>query len=449
MLGACGLGLSELIHGQALARAAAANGSPSADSTFGRARRCVLLFLTGGPSQHDTWDMKPEAPAEVRGELRPIDTAVPGIKVSELFPLFARQTDKVCLVRSVTHDDTVHTSAGYTMLTGRRHAKANAKTAADIRPEATDHPHVGAMLARLRPSAGPPTFVALPEIIRDDVVNEYPGLSGGFLGDRYAPLLIEGTAESGKFRRPPLALPEGVSAQRIAARRRLLSELGATIPGRIENPSYGAVDDYQQRAFDLISSPQARQAFELEREPAAAHDRYGRHLFGQGCLLARRLLEVGVSLVTVYWHYDGPKATPVWDTHGNHYPQLRERLAPHADRAMAAMLADLGNRGLLDDTLFITMGEFGRTPRINREAGRDHWPHVQTIVMAGAGIRAGCVYGASDRQGAYPADQPISPADLIATILHALGVPSDADLHDPLGRPHKACEGTAVLDLFA
>jgi uncharacterized protein (DUF1501 family) len=165
--------------------------------------------------------------------------------------------------------------------------------------------------------------------------------------------------------------------------------------------------------------------------------------------MARRLLEVGVSLVTVYWHYEGPKATPVWDTHGNHYPQLRERLAPHGDRAMAALLAELSERGLLDDTLFITLGEFGRTPRINREAGRDHWPHVQTIVMAGAGIAAGSVYGASDREGAYPADRAVSPADLMATILHALGVSPAAELRDPLGRPHLACEGTPVLDLFS
>jgi uncharacterized protein (DUF1501 family) len=165
--------------------------------------------------------------------------------------------------------------------------------------------------------------------------------------------------------------------------------------------------------------------------------------------MARRLLEVGVSLVTVYWHYEGPKATPVWDTHGNHYPQLRERLAPHADRAMAALLAELAQRGLLDDTLFITMGAFGRTPRINREAGRDHWPHVQTIVMAGAGIAPGSVYGASDREGAYPADRPISPADLVATILHALGVNPGAELLDPLGRPHLACEGAPVLELFS
>jgi hypothetical protein len=414
----------------------------------------VLLFLTGGPSQHDTWDMKPEAPAEIRGELRPIATAVPGIQVSEVFPHFARHTDKVCLVRSVSHDDTVHTSAGYTMLTGRRHPKANAKTATDIRPDPSDHPHLGAMLSRLRPSSGPLTFVALPEIIRDDRVNEYPGLGGGFLGDRYAPLLIEGTAESGRFRPPPLALPEGVSAQRLAARRQLLGELGhATrqrgLAGRIGNPSYVSADDYQQRAFELLASAETRQAFELEREPAAAHERYGRHLFGQGCLLARRLLEVGVSLVTVYWHYDGPKATPVWDTHGNHYPQLRDRLAPHGDRAMAALLADLNERGLLDDTLFIALGEFGRTPRINREAGRDHWPHVQTIVLAGAGIRAGSVFGASDRQGAYPADRPVAPADLTATILHALGVQPGAELRDPLGRPHQACDGTPILDLWS
>jgi uncharacterized protein (DUF1501 family) len=208
------------------------------------------------------------------------------------------------------------------------------------------------------------------------------------------------------------------------------------------------VEDYQRRAFELLGSESMRQAFDVEREPAKMHERYGRSLFGQGCLLARRLLEVGVSLVSVYWHYEGPKATPVWDTHGNHYPQLRERLAPHADRAMAALLADLADRGMLADTLFVTLGEFGRTPRINREAGRDHWPHAQSIVLAGAGVRAGAVYGATDKQGAYPADRALPPADLTATILHALGVRPDRELHDALGRPHVACEGSPRLDLF-
>jgi hypothetical protein len=208
------------------------------------------------------------------------------------------------------------------------------------------------------------------------------------------------------------------------------------------------MEEWQRQAVGLLRSPGLRRAFEMDREPDRVRASYGKHLFGQGCLLARRLLEAGVEFVTVYWHYEGPDDSPVWDTHGNNFKHLRERLMPPTDQALAALLADLAARGLLDDTLVVCMGEFGRTPRINKNAGRDHWPHAQSVVLAGAGVRGGSVYGASDRHGAYPADQPVTPADLVATVLHLLGVPPDLELIDRLGRPLRACSGRPVLGVL-
>jgi hypothetical protein len=418
------------------ARSAAARGG------LGRAKRCLLLFLTGGPPQHDTWDLKPDAPAEVRGELRPIATSVPGLRVSELFPRLACHADKYCVVRSVTHADTVHTSAGYTMLTGAPHPLANSATAALIRVTPDDHPHLGAVLARSRgPRAEVPTAVSLPEFIRDAGVNGFPGQGAGFLGKAYAPLLVEADEARRGFRPPEVVLPPDVTADRLAARGFLRQQLDRALAGA---PAADDMEEWQRQAVGLLRSPGLRRAFEIDREPDRVRASYGRHLFGQGCLLARRLLEAGVAFVTVYWHYEGPDDSPVWDTHGNNFRHLRERLMPPTDQALAALLADLAARGLLDDTLVLCFGEFGRTPRVNKNAGRDHWPHVQSLVLAGAGVRGGSVYGASDRSGAYPADQPVTPADLAATVLHLLGVSPDLELTDRLGRPLRACSGRPV-----
>ena len=441
-LGLTGLSLLELFAARAMSQATGPR------ETFGRAKRCVMLFLTGGVPQHDSWDPKPDAPANVRGELSPIATSVPGVQVSKLFPQFARRVDRVTLLRSVTHDDTVHTSAGYTMLTGRRHPQANAKTAADIRPRQTDHPHVGSILSLVRPQDGPPAFVSLPEIIRDAAVNEFPGLTGGFLGERYSPLLIEGSAKTNQFATPPLALAEGVSPARLVERRRLLRNLDQGLTTEFLPRRAVIAESQRQRVFSLMSSSGVQQAFDLERESGTTRQRYGSHLFGQGCLMARRLLEAGVALVTVYWHYEGPEDSPVWDTHANNFAHLRNRLAPPTDVAMSALLDDLGERGMLDDTLFVALGEFGRTPKINANAGRDHWPQVATLVLAGAGVRTGAVYGASDRLGAYPADRAVTPDDLTATILHVLGVDPELDLRDHAGRIHRACQGSPVLGLL-
>jgi hypothetical protein len=425
-----------------LARTAPAGPSPDG---FGRARRCLLLFLTGGPPQLDTWDLKPDAPAEVRGELKPIATNVPGVRVSELLPRLARQADRCCVVRSVTHGDTVHTSAGYTMLTGVPHPKANGPTAALIRPTPDDHPHLGALLAKSRGArAGLPVAVSLPEYIRDANVNDFPGQDAGFLGRAYAPLRIDADEARQGFRPPEVVLPADVTAQRLEARGYLRRQLDRALR---DAPAAAEMDAWHAQALGLLRSPAVRRAFEIDREPDRLRESYGRHLFGQGCLLARRLLEAGVAFVTVYWHYEGPDDSPVWDTHENNFRHLRERLMPPTDRALAALLGDLAGRGMLDDTLVLVMGEFGRTPRVNAKAGRDHWPHVQSVLLAGAGVLAGSVYGSSDRRGAYPADQPVTPADLAATVLHLLGVPGDLEVRDRLGRPQRACAGRPVRGL--
>jgi hypothetical protein len=417
--------------------------------SFGRAKRCVLLFLTGGPPQHDTWDMKPDAPAEVRGEFRPIDTDVPGVQVCELFPRLARVASRFQIVRSVTHIDTVHTSAGYTMLTGVPHPLANVSTAALIRPLPTDHPHFGSILAKARPGSGTtPVFASLPEVIKDAAVNEFPGQDAGFLGRRFGPFRINGDGATRKFRLPEITLAEDVTLARLNERRFLRGQIERQLTV-LERPRPAAdLDDFYEQAFGLLQAEPLRLAFDLDGEPESLRANYGAHLFGQGCLLARRLLEAGVSLVTVYWHYEGPDDSPVWDTHWNNFKHLRQRLIPPTDAAVSTLLTDLASRGLLDDTLVICMGEFGRTPKINGKAGRDHWPHVASVLLAGAGLPAGTVFGASDRLGAYPARNPIAPEDLTATFLHLLGVAPDFEVLDPTDRPIPACHGTPVAGLL-
>ena len=424
--------------------------TPDATSTagFGNAKRCVLLFLTGGPPQLDTFDLKPQAPAEIRGELRPIATCVPGIQIGELCPNLARQADKFCIVRSVTHPDTVHTSAGYTMLTGAPHPQANGKTARDIHPSPDDHPHLGALLAKFRPPrGGEPAFAAMPEIIKDAAINEFPGQGAGFLGKQFDPFRIEADEPRTGFRLPDIVLPPNMTARRLDDRQQLLARLDRVIRAG-DDAVRNDVAGVYERAFNLIRSPAVSRAFRLDHEPPRTRTAYGPHLFGQGCLLARRLLEAGIPLATVYWQYEGPDDSPVWDTHENNFPHLRRRLLPPADQAVAALLDDLSARGMLGDTLVICMGEFGRTPRVNKKGGRDHWPHVQSILLAGAGIRGGSVYGSSDRIGAYPATSPVTPLDLMATFLHLLGIPPESEVHDRTGRPLAACAGTVVRGLL-
>ena len=439
-LGCLGLALPELLQSQA--HAAQSSGS------FGRAKRCILLFLTGGPPQHDTWDPKPHAPIEIRGEFRPIATSVPGIQISEMFPLLARQAHKYCILRSVTHRDTTHTSAGYTMLTGAYHDNPNVADAAMVRPSAKDRPHLGSILTRTRRTThGLPSFVSLPEIIKDAAVNEFPGQGAGFLGQRYAPLLVDGGAD-GNLRPPEIGLSRGMTADRLTDRRGLLEQLDRSFARAQQNRHFEDLDAFHAQAIDMLRSPAAQKAFVLDDEPVAKRERYGEHLFGKGCLLARRLVEAGVQLVSVYWHYEGPEDSPVWDTHGNNFQHLRERLMPPADLAISALLLDLDERGMLDDTLVICMGEFGRSPKINNVAGRDHWPNVQSMMLAGAGIHSGTVYGSSDRIGGEPAENAVTPPDLFATFMHLLGLDPAMMLTDLDGRPIQATSGEPITALF-
>jgi hypothetical protein len=335
------------------------------------------------------------------------------------------------------------------MLTGRRHPAANSGGAGP-KPAATDYPHWGSLLARLSPQAGgAPVFAALPEVIKDAAVNEVPGQGAGFLGRRYDPFRIDGDAKTGQFRPPAILLPEDVTAGRLAERRILAERLDAAYRAADRRAEIGSLDAFRQQAQDLLSAPAVRRAFALDQESPTIREAYGPHFFGQGCLLARRLLEAGVRLATVYWHYEGPDDSPVWDTHENNFPHLRSRLAPPTDVAVSALFDDLAARGLLDETLVIVMGEFGRSPRINGKGGREHWPQVQSILLAGAGVAAGTVYGSSDSQGGYPAELPVSPADLTATFLHLLGVPPATELTDNTGRPFTASEGSVVRGVLA
>ena len=432
---------------------AAGSGDSGMTRTFGRAKQCLLVFLWGGPSQLDMWDLKPDAPQEVRGELSAIATNVPGIRISELLPLTARHADKYKIVRSVTHTDRIHSTGAYTMLTGVPDPGANVK---DRLPTPEDHPHIGAIYSKWRNSGGPnsgsqlPPFVALPTTIALDNGDVIPGQTGGFLGRRHDPLVVNGDYYTAQYELPAVKLPRDVSHRRLQDRKLLLDRINRRFEAAELSGQLSELDMYSQQAFSLISAGKIASAFDLTHEPEAVRDRYGRHLFGQGCLMARRLLEARIPLVTVYWHDEGfVKNSPFYDSHRDIYKNLRTRLLPPTDRALASLFDELSERGLLDETLVIVMGEFGRTPKINERAGRDHWPWVQSILLAGAGISGGTVLGSSDKLAAYPASFPVAPADLTQTILHMLGVPADLELHHADGRPIAACDGIVRPELMA
>jgi Protein of unknown function (DUF1501) len=457
LLGPLGLSLP------AFARARAAAPQGEAGGSFGRARRCLLVFLNGGPSQLDLWDMKPHAPADVRGELQSIDTVVPGLRLSELLPLTSLHADKYKIVRSVTHEASVHTTAVYTMLTGTMH---QTPTVDQLRITPQDHPHLGSIIAKylagrdlssLKPQAPSlkphvPPFACLPSLFQAPPVDGiWPGQNGGFLGRRFDPLVIPGDKGSARFKLSSIELPTEVSADRLSSRRTLLTQLDRTDRHAASRQQAFTHDECAAQAFELLGASRFGKATELAREPDRVHERYGRHLFGQGVLLARRLIEAELPLVTVYWNDPTPAGAGggEYDSHGRIYHHMRNRLVPPTDRALSALFADLSERGMLDDTLVIVMGEFGRTPRLNKDAGRDHWPQVQSILLAGAGISGGAIYGASDRIGAFPAADPVTPPDLGQTILHLLGIPADFVIHDQQGQAFAASPGKVVAGLMA
>jgi uncharacterized protein (DUF1501 family) len=410
-----------------------------------RAKSVVVLYLSGGPSQLDMFDPKPDAPEEVRGTFRAIRTRVPGTLLSEHLPRMARLADKYTIVRSMSHPDTNHVTATYLTMTGTRLLRSVVQRSTMAR---NDHPHIGAVVSReLGARAGVPPFVTVPEFI-SPVGPARPGQHAGFLGAGFDPYLIDSDPSEPGYTPGALRRYAGLSPARLGNMRELL--------GRLEKggPASSDVSAYRARAFDLVSSPAAQKAFDLSGEPDRTRDRYSRTTFGQSVLLARRLVEAGVRLVQVnFVRHDNAKGGQGYDSHGTppnppHLTWLKDVLLPPTDAAFAALIEDLHVRGLLDSTLVVMMGEFGRTPRFNRYGGRDHWSRCYSAVLAGGGIAGGRVYGASDAQAAQPTRDPVSPGDLLATVYHLLGIDPRLHLSDLQDRPVALVEGSPVLRLL-
>ncbi len=446
-VGLLGMTLPELLRAQTLAA------DRGLSSPVRKAKACIMLFMWGGPAHQDTWDLKPDAPDEVRGEFRPIDTQVPGIQISEHFPLLAQRTQHLAIIRSMTHTNVDHTTATHYLLTGKPPLPSN-----DLRK---DWPHFGSVLAKLGRGRDPlPPFVSMRPKLENDVprfVEQSHGQFAGWLGPTWDPLTIDADPSRADYRVGEIESLDEVPETRMNRRRSLLSSLEVTATRLQQLDSTRNMQRNYSQAFDLLASAVGRSAFDLTQEPDAVRDWYGRNPHGQSVLQARRLVERGVPLVTVYWPSDGIKNVSVyWDTHSRNFIDLRDRLMPVADRAFSALLDDLDQRGLLDETLVIWTGEFGRTPKIgqrNSDAGagrdgRDHWPNCFTSVMAGGGIRGGQIYGASDQHAAYPALNPVNPIDLAATVYDLMGVPSNLELTDIEGRPFVICPGNPIQDLM-
>jgi Protein of unknown function (DUF1501) len=432
-----GIGLPSLLARRALAE--------SSDRPRARAKSLILIYLTGGASHHDTFDMKPDVAAEIRGPFQPIDTAIPGYQMCELLPRLARCADRMTFVRSMSHEETSHPQATHRVLTG---ALFPPERNADPVAGRTDFPCYGAVLQSLRPPPdGIPAGVTLPTHLADGPVT-WPGQNAGLLGSQFDPWQIKQDPNGANFREETLTLPAGFTADRVTARRSLLAAVNA------QGERLGALSDRgefsgkQQLALDLLASGRVARAFEIEREPAAVRDRYGRHLMGQSLLLARRLIEAGVPIVQANM---GP--VQHWDTHVANFVRLKELLLPPFDNGVSALIEDLHASGRLEETLVVVAGEFGRTPLISTMpgqtlAGRDHWSSVFSSLFAGAGVKEGRVLGRSDEIGAFPVTRTFSLYDLGATIYDALGVSPDSEIRDQLGRPLPVSRGKVMTELY-
>ncbi|MFO0965572.1 MAG: DUF1501 domain-containing protein [Gemmataceae bacterium] len=438
-IGGAGLLWSDYLRARAEARP-----ERPVSGACGRAKACILIFNYGGPSHLDILDLKPDAPAEIRGEFRPIPTRVPGIAISEHLPRLARCADRFALVRSVTHRDNDHAIGAYLALTGYSHPRHDIL---GIEPPATpqDLPSLGSVVSRMRPADGGIfSYMTLGEL-RHFGNNDAMGQNAGCLGHAHDPFTVP-------FVRPltgalDLSYITSVLADadpRDLDGRRLLRDTIARIAPTLDAAPARSLDGFTRRAFELLSSSATRDAFNLAAEPQHVRDRYGPTPFAQNCLLARRLVAAGVPMVTLYSFGNRD-----WDTHGNNFNNLKDTLLPPMDQGLTALLDDLTARGLLDDTLVVWMGDMGRTPRINRDAGRDHWSFCYSILLAGGGIRGGQTYGSSDRAAAYPSSNPVSPADIAATIYHCLGINPRAHFNDQQGRPLVASSGDVIRGLLA
>lgn len=427
------------------ARATPGTETRGGERSLGRARSLIYLFLSGGPSQYETFDPKPAAPAEIRGVFSPIATRLPGVAFCELLPRTAAIADQLTIVRSLATDDPNHESGGYWINTGHKY------TGPDMRAlSPTDWPTLGSVVRLLKPTErGSLTSVMLPEPIIANPNVFLPGQNGGFLGRRWDPEIFRCDPSAPNFRIDSLALPADLSESQVGERRRLLREL----EGHRESESRGTGDYERLRgeALDLVLSGTGRGAFALDEERPETRERYGRGKWGQSVLLARRLVETGVRMVFVQWPRepgDLSAPNPLWDTHAHNNPRMKDVLCPQFDQGFTALIEDLATRGLLESTLVVAVGEMGRTPRFNGSGGRDHWGNVFSFVMAGGGLAGGQVHGASDASGGYPARDRVTPPDLTATLLHLLGIGHEATFPDRTGRPLRVTEGEPLWSLF-
>lgn len=411
--------------------------------TFGRAKRVIMLFLHGGHPQQETFDPKPDGPEPVRGEFGAIETSVPGVRVSELLPLTATRLHKLSVVRSMSHDNTNHVTACLPAQTGHKHPPGTPRT--DFPPSETDFPPVGAVLNSRRPPGALPTWVRVGPLMRRSNGTVLHGQLPGFLGTRHASFNVDQSLLDDDVAVKAVQPNDELSAPRLRARRSLQQQFDEQRRLIDRSAEARSLDAFYERAFDLLASRKTQQAFDLASEPDALREKYGRTEFGQRCLLARRLAEAGVPMVNVSYCHT-PSGS--WDTHSRNFSKMKKSLAPTLDAAFTALVDDLDERGLLDETLVIVNAEFGRTPTINKNSGRDHWPWVYSLALAGAGLQPGAVQGASDKSAAYPAADPHGPEDMAATLYHLLGVPEDAVVHDALGRPHRLIIGRPIAGIL-
>jgi hypothetical protein len=439
--GFLGMGLPGLLSGQAKAIGDGGRGSAPP-----RARSMILVFLTGGLSHLDSFDMKPDAPDGIRGEFHPIETRAPGVRFCEHLPGLAAQADKLAIVRTLSHKHTNHLNGTHQVLTG--HPQPGAFF--DKIASRDDYPCYASALDYVRPRGdGVPSGVMLPTYLMEGPLT-WPGQHAGFLGPKHDPWQIKQDPNSSGFRVEDLALPVGFSVERLQQRRELFDEIAAQRDAASSSRARDPLAAQRDLAYSLLLSGRVARAFEMHREDPRVRDRYGRHMFGQSLLLARRLVQAGVPIVQV-----NMGRVQTWDTHSANFKGLKDRLLPPTDRGVSALLDDLAATGLLDETLVVVTGEFGRTPRIgqstgnaNTRDGRDHWSSVFSAAFAGAGVRGGQVIGQSDKMGAYPASRPYTPADLAATIYQALAIDPQTELRDRLDRPIQLCNGTPITPLF-
>jgi hypothetical protein len=447
-LGALGLSLPALLQaGQTPAPRSAAPLNLRG-ATFGKAKNVIFLWLQGGPPQHETFDPKPDAPVDIRGPFRPIATNVPGIRFCELLPRTARHADKLAVVRSLHTNDDNHDVSGYWILTGYPYGPGSAR---QIKP--TDWPYFGSIVKMLKPSTRMPalTSVWIPDLMRLNDNVTPAGQTAGFLGRMWETTRFVGDPASPDYRIEGLDPAGDLTVARMSRRRDLLAQVDTHLRNVERGGALESWDRLSQHAFDLVTSGAARSAFDLRREPDIVRDRYGRYSWGQTVLLARRLIEAGVRLVHVNWLRepgDSAVDNPMWDTHAQNADRLQDCLCPQFDVTFVALLEDLQQRGLLDETLVVAIGEFGRTPRINSLGGRDHWGRVFSFALAGAGISGGQVLGASDRLGSDPALDPMRPHDLVATIFYLLGIDPGGVFYDKNNRPHLLTRGEPLFRLL-